>query len=99
MGTGTIGLASLLQRGGLAELGGRSINPLSPQPQHFPAKAKNLIMLFMTGGPSQIDTFDPKPELVKYDNQTLPESYNSEGLSLQLLTDSLQSLESLDSLE
>ena len=85
MGTGAIGLAGLLQRDGLAAPIERSLDPLSPQPQHFPAKAKNLIMLFMTGGPSQIDTFDPKPELVKYDNQELPESFNSEGLSLQFM--------------
>lgn len=38
-------------------------NPLTPKPQHHPAKAKNCIFLFMEGGPSHIDTFDPKPKL------------------------------------
>lgn len=39
-------------------------DPLSPREPHFPAKAKNVIFLFMTGGVSHVDTFDPKPELV-----------------------------------
>jgi hypothetical protein len=40
-----------------------SPDPLAPRPAHFPAKAKNVIFLFMTGGVSHIDTFDPKPKL------------------------------------
>lgn len=40
-------------------------NPLSPKPGHFPAKAKNCIFLMMEGGPSHIDTFDPKPKLAE----------------------------------
>ena len=42
-----------------------------PQPHHAP-KAKNIIFLFMNGGVSQVDTFDPKPALAKYDGQPLP---------------------------
>ena len=38
-------------------------NPLAPRPPHFPAKAKQVIFLYMDGGPSQVDTFDPKPRL------------------------------------
>ena len=45
-------------------------DPLAPRPQHFPAKAKHCIFLFMFGGPSQMDLFDPKPELSKRDGQT-----------------------------
>jgi hypothetical protein len=45
-----------------------------PQGQHFPAKAKRVIWLFMHGGPSHIDLFDPKPELVKRAGQTIPHS-------------------------
>ncbi len=41
-------------------------NPLAPKPQHFPAKAKRCVFLFMNGGPSQVDTFDPKPALEKH---------------------------------
>ena len=54
---------------------GTRVNPLAAKPPHFAAKAKSVIFLFMVGGPSQIDTFDPKPALEKYDGQPLPESY------------------------
>lgn len=47
----------------------RAISPLAEKPQHFPAKAKHCVFLFMNGGPSQVDTFDPKPELDKRDGQ------------------------------
>src|SRR5438552_17967362 len=40
-------------------------NPLTARPPHFPARAKSVIFLFMVGGPSQVDLFDPKPELTK----------------------------------
>ena len=48
--------------------------PLAPRHPHFPAKAKRVIHLFMNGGPSQVDTFDPKPELAKLDGKPLPDS-------------------------
>ncbi len=48
-----------------------SSNLLAPKPQHFPAKAKSCIFLFMYGGPSQMDLFDYKPELQKRDGQTI----------------------------
>jgi uncharacterized protein DUF1501 len=51
-----------------------SLNPLAVKPPHFPARAKRLIFLFMNGGPSHIDTFDPKPGLEKMNGQPLPES-------------------------
>jgi hypothetical protein len=44
--------------------------PLAPRPRHFPAKAKHVVFLFMNGGPSQVDTFDPKPALEKYHGQS-----------------------------
>ena len=47
-------------------------NPLAPRKPHFPAKAKSCIFLFMYGGPSQVDTFDPKPELVKRHGEPMP---------------------------
>ncbi len=47
-------------------------NPLALRPPHFPAKAKRLIYLFLNGGPSQVDTFDPKPALTKYHGQPMP---------------------------
>jgi hypothetical protein len=48
-------------------------NPLAPKPGHFAAKAKSVICLFMYGGVSQVDTWDPKPELQKRDGQTMPD--------------------------
>ena len=47
-------------------------DPLAPKPPHFPAKAKRVINLFLNGGPSQVDTFDPKPMLDKYHGKTAP---------------------------
>lgn len=44
---------------------GDSSDPLAPRPSHFPARAKHVIFLFMTGGVSHVDTFDPKPQLAK----------------------------------
>ncbi len=62
-GFGLMGLTSLLAE---------SADPLAPKPPHFPAKAKRVIFLFMHGGPSHIDTFDPKPRLVKDHGKPLP---------------------------
>lgn len=53
-------------------------SPLSPKPPMHPAKAKAVIMLFMEGGPSQVDTFDPKPELTRLH---LKESKRTKGLA------------------
>lgn len=51
---------------------GPNPNPLAPRPGHFPARAKRIIFLFMSGGPSQVDTFDPKPLLDRDDGKPLP---------------------------
>jgi Protein of unknown function (DUF1501) len=48
-------------------------NPFTAKKPHFPAKAKNVIFLFMTGGPSQLDLFDPKPMLTKMHGKPLPD--------------------------
>jgi uncharacterized protein (DUF1501 family) len=58
----------------LADLLAASDNPLDPRAPHFAGKAKNVIFLFMEGGPSQMDLFDPKPELAKWHGKPLPES-------------------------
>jgi hypothetical protein len=47
-------------------------NPLAPRQPHFPAKAKRVIHIFANGGPSQVDTFDPKPALQQYAGRSLP---------------------------
>lgn len=75
MGFGLLGLTGLLASQG--QLGSRAqastdINPLAPRRPHFPAKAKQVVHLFMNGGPSHVDTFDPKPMLEKYHAQPLP---------------------------
>lgn len=51
------------------------INPLAPKQPHFPASAKSVIFLFMEGGPSHIDTFDPKPKVNELAGKPLPPSY------------------------
>src|SRR5258707_12066601 len=51
-----------------------SLNPLMPRKPHFPAKAKRVIHIFLNGGPSHVDTFDPKPALAKYAGKPLPMS-------------------------
>ena len=53
-------------------LGAMDTNPLAPKAPHFPAKAKHVIFLFLNGGPSQVDTFDPKPMLDKYNGKPVP---------------------------
>jgi hypothetical protein len=47
-------------------------HPLTPKPPHFPARATNVIFLYMDGGPGQMDSFDPKPELERWVDQPLP---------------------------
>ncbi len=55
-----------------------NLNPLTPKAPHFPAKAKRVIHLFMNGGPSHVDTFDPKPSLAKYHGKELPMHLSTE---------------------
>ncbi len=70
MGLGALALGPLMgQAAGAAPLGS---NPLEPRAPHFPAKAKHVIHLFMNGGPSHVDTFDPKPKLQEYAGKELP---------------------------
>ena len=73
MGMGAVALAGVLADAGLstAATSSGSLNPLTPRGPHFPAKAKRVIHLFMNGGPSHVDTFDPKPALAKYAGKPL----------------------------
>src|SRR5262245_32197324 len=68
MGLGTLALAGLLE----GETQAASVNPLAPRQPHFAGKAKRVVHLFMNGGPSHVDTFDPKPMLEKYHGRPLP---------------------------
>jgi Protein of unknown function (DUF1501) len=70
VGIGKIALASLLV--GSRPVTGGSADPLTPRPPHFAPKAKRVIYLFMAGAPSQLDLFDPKPALVKFDGKPVP---------------------------
>ena len=64
VGMGLVGLTQLLGDAGLLTQHAKgAVNPLAPKKPHFPAKAKHVIHLFANGGPSQVDTFDPKPAL------------------------------------
>jgi hypothetical protein len=70
------------QTGTLAEPSGS--NPVAPKLSHFAAKARSVIFLFMDGGPSQVDTFDPKPRLDREHGQpikvkTHPTQFNNVG--------------------
>lgn len=73
MGFGMLGLASLLaEETQAAEVAASYGNPLSPKSPHFAPKVRRVIHLFANGGPSQVDTFDPKPALAKYQGRPLP---------------------------
>ena len=73
-GLGTLGLAGLLFDEGMlsSAQAAAAVNPLASREPHFPAKVKRVIHLFMNGGPSQVDTFDPKPMLAKYNGEKPP---------------------------
>jgi hypothetical protein len=73
---GSMALASLLHAD-TVPLGPRApgADPLAPRPGHFPAKAKNVIFLFMAGGPSQLELFDHKPKLNELHGKPIPEEF------------------------
>ena len=73
-GIGSLGLATLLSGENLLASPASSANPMTPKPPHFAPRAKYFIHLFMNGGPSQVDTFDPKPALQRHAGKTLPRS-------------------------
>jgi hypothetical protein len=71
-GFGMVGLAGLLADDFLSSAFASSTNPLSLKTPHFRPKAKRIIFLFMSGGPSHVDTFDPKPRLAVDNGKPLP---------------------------
>lgn len=73
-GFGMLALTGMLSEQGLLSdaRAEAASGPLSPKAPHFPAKAKQVVHLFMNGGPSHVDTFDPKPQLTKYHGKQLP---------------------------
>jgi hypothetical protein len=79
-GFGMIALAAMLSElGDDAALGAGDgapwSNPLAPRAPHFSARARSVIFLFMSGGPSHLETFDPKPDLQRLHGQKLPSSF------------------------
>jgi hypothetical protein len=86
-GFGAVALLALLGDtafGGLARSTSLAAGPLAPQAPHFPPKARNIIFLYMDGGPSQVDTFDPKPRLQAEHGQPFkmkmePTQFNNNG--------------------
>jgi len=78
LGFGAIALASLLEADGLlpsAEAAGTPRNPLAARQPDFEPQATSVIFLFMAGGPSQVETFDPKPLLDRLHGQPVPDSF------------------------
>lgn len=80
-GMGGLALTSMLLNNGYATemiqkaRQAKRTDPMAPKKPHYKAKAKSIIYLFMAGAPSQVDMFDPKPVLNKYDGQPCPEEY------------------------
>lgn len=76
-GLGLVALASLLQD----EARGAPASPLEPKPPHFPPRAKSCIFIYLIGGTSQLELFDPKPALARLHGQPIPASFR-EGIRL-----------------
>ncbi len=76
---GALALSAIMAEQGLATTAKATAgSSLAPKQPHFKAKAKHVVQLFMNGGPSQVDTFDHKPLLDKFDGKTLPTHYKTE---------------------
>lgn len=73
-GFGAVALAWLLRNDARAD-GPSEANPLAPHAPHFRARATRVIYLFMHGGPSHLETFDPKPDLQRLSGRPLPPSF------------------------
>ena len=86
-GFGAVALTALMANDGLAAPD-RAVDPLAPREPHFPARAKSVIFLYMDGGPSHVDTFDPKPQLDKdhgkpYAGKVQPTQFDNVGKLLK----------------
>ena len=78
MGLGALALGGMMGAPAKAAEGAHAASPFAPKRPHFEPKAKRVIHFFMNGGPSQVDTFDPKPMLTKFDGKTLPNLLKTE---------------------
>ena len=78
LGMGALGLASILGEDGAMAGEAAPGGLLASKAPHFPAKAKRVVHFFLNGGPSQVDTFDPKPALARYDGRPIPINLTTE---------------------
>src|SRR6266540_1370965 len=81
-GLGWLAFTTMLQHTGFLEANAgtaTALNPLAPKRPHFRPRAKSVIWIFANGGPSQVDTFDHKPELAKLDGKKLEGFDNKTG--------------------
>jgi hypothetical protein len=79
LGVGALGLTALLSDEARSEAGtSAAASGLSVRQPHFPARAKRVIHFFLNGGPSHVDTFDPKPELHRFANRTVSDNLRTE---------------------
>ncbi|MDP1589395.1 MAG: DUF1501 domain-containing protein, partial [Prosthecobacter sp.] len=72
---GSVALTNMLGLDGLLAANGPNIDPgrpYAPRQPHYPAKAKNVVVIFCAGAVSQLETWDYKPELIKWDDKPLP---------------------------
>ena len=74
-GVGLLALASLLKQDGLLASETAGASSARPALAHFAPKAKNCIFIYLEGGPSQLDLFDPKPKLLELNGQPTPKSF------------------------
>ena len=74
-GFGSLALTAILAEQGLLTAQPSALNPVAPKKPHRPAQAKSVIFLFMSGGPSHLETFDPKPDLQRLHGEKLPASF------------------------
>ena len=86
-GFGALALTYLLEQDSAFSAGPArvEINPLASRAPHFAAKAKSVIYIFLQGGPSHIDLFDPKPDLNRLHGQPVPPSFQPDGLNFSNL--------------
>src|SRR5688572_13970822 len=76
LGLGSLALASLLNERRLFGANTAALpNPMSPKQPHFTPRAKNIIYLFMAGGPSQLELWDYKPKLAAMNGKAIPDSF------------------------
>src|SRR5262245_27356920 len=87
-GIGAVAFSALFLSDAASQTRGRPADPLAPRPPHHRRRARSVIFLYMDGGPSQVDTFDPKPRLAREHGQpprmrVEPTQFNNNGTILQ----------------